>query len=73
MPIERAITTMRPTRANDPIRISPRAKRGRSSLTHVITSPGFREGVGTGIRVGRAEATAGEGLRLSVAAGVGAA
>ncbi len=48
--------------AKDEARISPRGRRGRSSLIQVMTSPGFKTGVGTGVLVGRALA-AGEGER----------
>lgn len=61
MPAETAITIATPTMVNEETRISPRAKRGRSSFTHVMNSPGLRVGVGTGVRVGRGAASTDRG------------
>lgn len=60
--METSIT--RPASANEPTTISPRASFGRSSFTHVITSPGFNEGLG----MAEKEFRAGEGLTPTVAA-----
>ena len=53
---------------NDEMMISPIAKRGRSSFTHVITSPGLSEGVGTATLVGAGVAS---GVTGTVAPAVG--
>ena len=45
--------------------ISPRARRGRSSLTQVMTSPGLSEGLGMAEKA----PWAGEGLRVGLGRG----
>jgi len=63
-PAEIAMAMTTPTMVNEETRISPSAKRGRSSLIHVMVSPGLKEGVGTGARVGRGVADAEFGVAV---------
>ena len=64
MPAPIEITSTSPASANDPTTISPRARRGRSNFTQVITSVGLSEGRG----MAEKEFPAAEGLAVGAPA-----